>query len=151
MIRIETLPPDIRPGIERAKTVLQGEERVLFAYLFGGVARGRVTPLSDIDVAVYETVTENLGVFKLDLFTRLAAALGTDELDLVLLGRAPVSLAGRVLQDRVVLVDKHPHRRHVYESLTLRKFFDFRIKEEELFRRRFARRRGEQSTGEKHG
>ena len=40
-----------------------------------------------------------------------------------------LSVAGRILQNRQILADKEPFRRHIYESVTLREFFDFKIKE----------------------
>jgi hypothetical protein len=58
-------------------------------------------------------------------------------MDLVILNTAATSLAGRILQQRRVLVDKEPPRRHTYESVTLREFFDFRIKERAYFGRRY--------------
>ena len=138
MIKFEKLPPDIQSRIPAAITVLQRDENVVFAYLFGGVASSRPTPLSDLDIAVSVRNTDKLDEYRLALFDRVTDALGTSELDLVILNTAPLSLAGRILQNRRVLVDKEPFRRHAYESLTLREFFDFRVKEEAFFARRFA-------------
>jgi len=137
MITFEKLPPDIQSRIPAAITVLQRDDNVYFAYLFGGVASSRPTPLSDLDIAVSVRSTDKLDEYRLALFDRLTDALGTSELDLVILNAAPLSLAGRILQNRRVLVDKEPFRRHAYESLTLRKFFDFHIKEEAFFAGRF--------------
>jgi len=39
--------------------------------------------------------------------------------------------------NKQLLIDKEPFKRHIYESLTLREFFDFRITEEALFTRRY--------------
>ena len=137
MQKFERLPADILSRIPRAAKLLLEDPNVVFAYLFGGLASGSVKPLSDVDLAVFVRETANLAEYKLDLFDRLAGALGTDELDLVVLNAAPTSLAGRILGNRRVLVDKEPFRRHAYESLTLRKFFDFRLKEEALLARRY--------------
>jgi len=143
MKKLETLPRNILSRITDAQNVLAADEAVVFAYLFGGLATGRVQPLSDVDIAVYVNVAhlDELAVYKLALFEKLADALGTAEVDLILLNAAPVSLAGRVLQNKQVLVDKEPGRRHAYESLTLREFFDFRILEEAYFNRRYQRGR----------
>jgi len=114
MQKFERLPADILSRIPRAAKVLLEDPNVVFAYLFGGLASGSVKPLSDVDFAVFVRETANLAEYKLDL---------------VVLNTAPTSLAGRILGNRRVLVDKEPFRRHAYESLTLRKFFDFRLKE----------------------
>lgn len=138
MIRFEQLPPDILARIPAATTILRNDDNVVFAYLFGGLASSSPAPLSDLDLAVSVRETAELDRYRLALFDRLTSALGTSELDLVVLNTAPLSLAGRIIQHRRVLVDKEPYKRHAYESLTLREFFDFRVKEEAYFARRFA-------------
>jgi hypothetical protein len=137
MIKHERLPEDILTRIPAVKEVLRQDANVIFAYLFGGIAKGRIRPMSDIDIAVYVHLTDRLPEYKLDLFDRMTEALGTAELDLVILNTAPISLAGRVLHGKELLVDKEPSRRHTYESLTLRKFFDFRVKEDVVLNERF--------------
>lgn len=76
---------------------------------------------------------------------RLAAArqaarhLATDAVEVVLLNSAPLSLSGRVLASRREILDRDPHTRHAYESATLRKFHDFRIREHRILTERRAR------------
>ena len=137
MIKREKLPPDIQTRIADAVRFLAEDRQVIFAYLFGGLASGRETPLSDVDIAVYLRDASDPAASKLVLFDGLTRALGTAELDLVILNIAPLSLAGRLLQNKRLLVDKEPFRRHAYESLTLREFFDFQMKERAMFSRRY--------------
>jgi hypothetical protein len=86
-------------------------------------------------VAVYVKNIKELDY--LELFGNIANVLGTDEIDLVILNTAQLSLTGRVLQNRKVLVDKNPFLRHKYESIILREFFDFTIKERDILKRRY--------------
>jgi predicted nucleotidyltransferase len=137
MIKFEKLPDDVLSRIPRAEKTLLEDADVIFAYLFGGFARDEVNPLSDIDIAVYLRDSGNLAEHKLCLFNGLADALGTAELDLIILNTAPVSIAGRILQNRRVLVDKEPFLRHSYESVTRREFFDFKVREDAFFSRRY--------------
>ncbi|MDQ1331419.1 MAG: uncharacterized protein QG578_1687 [Thermodesulfobacteriota bacterium] len=137
MIKFEKVPSNILSKISAVIEVLSTDQRVLFAYLFGGLAAGRVRPLSDVDIAVYLNDTLELADYKLKLFDKVTEVLGTAELDLVVLNTAPISIAGRILQNKQLLIDKEPFRRHIYESLTLREFFDFRITEEAFFTRRY--------------
>jgi len=137
MIKIEKLPPDILTKLPEAARVLEQDSNVIFAYLFGGLADKVIKPLSDVDIAVYVKEIKDLAEFKMQLFDRLTDALGTGELDLVILNTAPICLAGRILQKRIVFSDKEPFRRHAYESVTLREFFDFRIQEDIFFKRRY--------------
>ncbi len=137
MIKFEKIPDDIKQRLPAVVNTLENDPRVLFAYLFGGLAGGEQRPLSDIDVAVYLSDSASLAEVKLDLFEKLSGLFGTAEIDLVLLNTAPLSLAGRLLQQKQLLVDKEPFRRHCYESMTLREFFDFRKKEEAFFKLRY--------------
>ena len=137
MIKFERLPVDVILRLDGIKKILIEDENIIFAYLFGGLAKGDVHPLSDIDLAVYLKKTEGLAVYKLQLFNKITDAIGTSEMDLVILNTAPISLTGRILEKRKVLVDKEPFSRHGFESLHLREFFDFRIKENALLLRRY--------------
>jgi predicted nucleotidyltransferase len=137
MIKFERLPADIILRLDGIKKLLIEDENIIFAYLFGGLAKGDVHPLSDIDLAVYLKYTDELAPYKLQLFDKITDVIGTSEMDLIILNTAPISLIGRILQSRQVLVDKEPYSRHVFESLKLREFFDFRIKEDSLFLRRY--------------
>jgi len=137
MVKREPLPADIMERLPKARRVLEEAPEAVFAYLFGGLARGAPKPLSDVDIAVYLRDGSPAAEAKLALFDSLSDALGTAELDLVVLNSAPISLAGRILQGRRILVDKDPFLRHRYESAKLREFFDFRIFEDAYFERRF--------------
>jgi predicted nucleotidyltransferase len=137
MIKFEKLPANILSRIPEVKKTLIQDDNVVFAYIFGGFAEGKVKPLSDIDISVYLRDTDNLAEYKLQLFDRLSDALGTSELDLIILNTAPISITGRIVQNRQILVDKDPPIRHAYESLTLREFFDFKVKEDALFSMRY--------------
>ena len=76
---------------------------------------------------------------RLDVAGTAAKHLGTDAIDVVPLNSAAISLAGRVLASRRVIVDRAPFARHRYESLIARMFQDFRIREHRLLAERRAR------------
>jgi len=135
MIKFKQLPENIKEKITDVSEYLKRHPQIIFAYLFGGLTKAKPAPLSDVDIAIY--VREPQKIRYLDLFTKITNILGTDELDLVILNRAPLSLCGRILLSRKLLVDKEPFLRHRYESVTLRKFFDFQIKEREIIKRRY--------------
>lgn len=137
MVKFESLKSDILDRIPAAAVVLESRRSVVFAYLFGGLARGHVNPMSDVDIGVYLGDVAQRSTIKLSLFDELTDALETSELDLVILNTAPISLAGRILSNRHLLVDKDPFLRHRYESRVFREYFDFQHIENEFFARRF--------------
>ena len=118
---------------------LESLSAVQFAYLFGSLAKGRITPMSDADFAVYLNENSNFPEAKLDILGGLMDILEIDEIDLVILNTAPLPLAMNILKNKQILVDRHPHARHLYESLTMRKFFDFSVLENDIFERRYGR------------
>lgn len=135
MIRFKRIPEDIRSRIGLLTEFFLDNPDVIFAYLFGGLAKQKPNPLSDVDIAVYVKDAKRLDY--LSLFSKITDILETDEVDLVVLNSASTSLAGRILQSRKVLIDKKPFLRYEYESLTLRKYFDFAVKERNILRRRY--------------
>jgi len=137
MIRQKPLPTDIATRLSDLGRALESCPAVVFAYLFGGAARGDLTPLSDVDLAVYVAETADLIEARLDVVGAVTSHLGTDEVDVVILNTAPTALVGRILGTRRVILDREPFRRHRFESLRLREYLDFRIFEHRLLSRRY--------------
>jgi uncharacterized protein len=136
MIRHKRLPEDIDRRLARAGEYLGAHPRVVFAYLFGGLARDRSrSPFSDVDIAVYLS-SRRLARTKLALLGRLSSILGTDEIDLVVLNTSPPTLTMNILRHKRLLADKDPSRRHAFESLAFRKYFDFQPFERRLLEKR---------------
>lgn len=138
MIKSRKLPDDILSRVNLLGPFFEGNAQVIFAYLFGGLAKGAPKPLSDLDLAVYLTPDAVGGEVKLELMGALTDLLGTDEFDLVVLNAVPLSLVGRIIATRRVLADKQPYVRHAFESRVMREFFDFGRKERDILCRRFA-------------
>jgi predicted nucleotidyltransferase len=141
MIRGSLLPKNIADLLPEAFESLRSEEDILFAYLFGSLVDGKAGPLSDVDIAVYLAEKVSFAEKKLELLGNLADILKTDEIDLVVLNKAPLTLRMKILENKRVVVDRDPFVRHRYESLTLREYFDFSIKESFILRKRFLRGR----------
>ena len=135
MIRLKRIPENIHQKMSSLNDFFLSNPNVIFAYLFGGMVKDRPSPLSDVDIAVYVTDMKKLDYLR--MFGKIADILCTDEIDLVILNSAPLSLTGRILQGRKVLVDKEPFVRHLFESRILREFFDFTVKERDILKRRY--------------
>lgn len=137
MIKQNKIPGNISSRLDLLEPLLAGDSRIVFAYLFGGLASGRQRPLSDVDIAVYLDSCDDKAEVKLDIIGSLSDTLKTDEIDLVILNDAPISLVGRILRMKRLIVDKQPFLRHKFESLALREFFDFSRSEQDILFRRF--------------
>ncbi len=138
MIKDKKLPENILNLLPQANKFLENYSKVIFAYLFGSLTKGKVNPLSDIDMALYLKKGTNFAREKMTILRNLIDILGTEEIDLVLLNTAPLTLKARIVENKKILVDKDPFLRHSFESLVLREYFDFSKKEEDIFKRRFS-------------
>lgn len=138
MIKDKKLPENILEILPKANYFLENYQKVIFAYLFGSLARDKVLPLSDIDIAIYLKEGADFSQEKMTILRNLIDILGTEEIDLVLLNIAPLTLKARIVGNKKILVDKDPFLRHSFESLVLREYFDFSKKEEDIFKRRFS-------------
>ena len=121
----------------KAVEYLHSCDDVLFAYLFGSLAKGSFIQLSDVDIAVYLSKKKNYSEKKLEILGSLNDLLETDEIDLVILNTAPLSLEMKILENKSVLVDKDSFFRHRYESAVIRKYLDFSVMESAILSRRF--------------
>ena len=134
-----TVPADIDTRMEGlGEAIAAACPGVLFVYLFGSTVTGARTPRSDVDLAVFVGPDADLHSEQLATARAAARHLRTDAIDVVLLNTAPVSVAGRVLGTRRVLLDRDPWARHRYESSTARLFQDFRIRERRILAERAA-------------
>jgi len=134
---LKKLPDNIQRLLPEAAVYLQSHPAVVFAYLFGSLAKRKPTPLSDVDIAIFLTDGINVAETKLEFLGRLTDILQTDEIDLVVLNTANLPLINNVLKNHQLIVDKKPFDRHLFESLAMRKYFDFSIKESAILKRRY--------------
>ncbi len=116
---------------------LENRDDITFAYLFGSYAKGNQTHLSDIDIAVYMKYDNQVFEKKLQVLSDLTKILETDDIDLVILNKAPISLLTKILASKAVLIDKDPPVRHTFESLKMRMGFDFSFLEKRILEQRF--------------
>ena len=137
MIKYKKLPDNIQRLLPEAEVYLRSHPEVVFAYLFGSLAKGKPTPLSDVDIAIFVNGVVDFAETKLEILGRLTDILQTDEIDLVLLNIANLPLIHNVLKNHRLIADKKPFERHIFESLAMRKYFDFSIKESTMLKRRY--------------
>lgn len=100
---------------------------ILFAYLFGSQAKGRVSISSDVDIAAFlspDLSSAQQGDLRLSLASDLTSALKRDDLDLVILNSAPPFLAFQAIHPGVLLYSRDELARTRFEARTLSMYFD---------------------------
>ena len=108
-------------GILRQK--LATERVVRFAYLFGSQARKDIGKLSDIDIAVFLQDSVDPFYYRLRLTERIAKAIGTEKLDIIVLNTATPLLRHQVVKTGAVLKDNKEDRTD-FETKTLQEYLD---------------------------
>ena len=103
---------------------LAADDGIAWAYLFGSASRGDT--FRDVDVAIMPRAGAFQGLVDLGaLVARLEDACGC-KVDVVDLRSAALSLAGPMLRERIVLLDRAPDDRHVWEAETTLHWLDFK-------------------------
>ena len=114
--------------VDRLSEALAPREEILEAYLFGSHARGKARSDSDVDVAVYidEALADNGNWgYRAELTTDLMVALGTNDVDVVVLNKAPILLCHRVLRDGVRFLSRDLRATTTRAGQALSRYFDF--------------------------
>ncbi len=137
MIKHTKIPGNINSLLSGAESYLKSRPDVYFAYLFGSLATKKPTPLSDVDIAIYLSEDSNTSNKRFEILGELSDILQTDEIDLVILNSAPLTLKMKILANRKIVADNAPFKRHSYESMTLRQYFDFSKIEKGILEKRF--------------
>lgn len=100
---------------------------VVAAMLIGSQARGEAGPLSDVDVAVWYAPGLDGAArlrLQLDLLAGTEAALGTDEIDIVMLNDAPPLMRQRAMGDAIRLVERDRDERVRLETRAIIDYCD---------------------------
>jgi predicted nucleotidyltransferase len=119
-----TLVQRVDSGARERLALALDRDPVAAAYLFGSQASGAAGALSDVDLAVALAPGADRAAAHSDLLIAVIEALGTDEVDLVILDGAPPLLRQRVLRDGVRLVDRDPRARVRFETRALLDYLD---------------------------
>jgi predicted nucleotidyltransferase len=137
MMKHHKLPENILDLLPEAVDFLTSHLKVVFSYLFGSLAGRPPSPLSDVDIAVYLKPGTDFAESKLEILGELMDILQTDDIDLVVLNTADISLVMNIIKARQIIVDNDPFERHRFESLAMRKYFDFSYRELGQLKRRY--------------
>lgn len=106
---------------------------ITVGFLFGSTAKGATGPLSDVDVAVLLEPSAPVETVAGSLNDALCRALGTDDVDLVILADAPSSLAYRIIRDGRCVLCRDAKAKEHFESKTIMRYLDFKPVRERAF------------------
>lgn len=123
--------PDLQQVLDRLRAALPAAlagHDVVAAYAYGSLVRRKMTPFSDIDVALvlgespdsYERLMVELSVQE-----ALEQATGLSPVDVRVINEAPLDARGRIIQDGTLLYERDRRSRVAFEVELRKRYFDF--------------------------
>ena len=114
--------------IHHLKEVIEKEEEILFAYLYGSYACGLLLPDSDIDVAVYFKPSDLKKYLEIErrLLSALIDKIHSDRIDLKILNVLPLIHQYYVLKDGITIFIKDDMARVDFDTRVMLRFFELK-------------------------
>ncbi|MEW6526124.1 MAG: nucleotidyltransferase domain-containing protein [Spirochaetota bacterium] len=109
--------------------VIFKHNNVVFAYLFGSIAKNEISPSSDIDIAVYlkNSNSEKLFNTLLSIHLDTCRALKTNNVDIVILNtNYNLMLIDEIIRNGILLYDADPQFREEFECKMIHSAIDFK-------------------------
>jgi len=126
--RMREKPPEVNErALAETREAFARRPEVLVAYLFGSHARGKPTPVSDVDFAVLlsETVPrESYLDYRIALTQELSRIVRSDEVQVVILNQAPPLLAYKVIVEGRPLLCREELARLRFRTDATRRYLD---------------------------
>lgn len=127
-------------SLEKISQHLKSNEEIVFAYLYGSIARGEERQESDIDIAIY--VKDPSLIQDPHFETKLALELEKltkRSVDVRVINSGSLLFIHQVLRDGKLLLSKDERRRIDFEVRKMDEYFDFRPLIEKYDKKRLER------------
>jgi predicted nucleotidyltransferase len=110
------------------KEILERDEDIQFAYLYGSQAYGSTYFESDVDIAVYLKPADIKEYVKKEkeLTSILITQLHTDKIDLRILNVSPFLLQYKIIKEGIPIVIRDEVERVDFETRVMNKFFELK-------------------------
>jgi len=116
---------------KKLKNYFEKREEIMFAFLFGSVANGKTTGISDIDIAVMLDEpkidkAKNPYGYKAELLAKLISVLSFNDIDLIVLNEAPLLLKHRIVQSGREIYTKNEKLSTQFRVKVMEQFLDLK-------------------------
>jgi hypothetical protein len=128
--------------IDSLKKHLRNVDEIEFAFLYGSFALNKETPLSDIDIAVYQKTSKpvyDLRIVELKIESELTGLLPSYKFEIRSLNDAPLIVVGKIINDGVLLFYKNENFFFDYLVNNRIKFMDYSFIYNPLFNERYTK------------
>lgn len=112
---------------QKIKNILKKEKDIILAYLFGSVARGEMTLLSDIDIGILFdsgiNAMQRLDI-KLKLMGEISSACGLNKIDIVDMDKSSTLLNYNIIKHGKILRSVDENMRVRFETRMISRYLD---------------------------
>lgn len=127
---------DVKSKICDLNTIYEKYSHILVCmYVFGSINSCRSTPLSDIDIAILfdNSIDEKqMDLYENKILNDLSDFFNTEEIDLIVLNKAPLSIQYGVIKSKSNMYYKDLVKIADYENNIVLKYIDFKKYRDEL-------------------
>jgi len=114
--------------ISLLRDTFKEDKDIALVYLFGSQVSGRTGPLSDVDIAVLlspKFPPQKYAEKQIDLINKVMSRLKTNQVDVVLLNRAPLNFQNNVVREGRIVLGRN-NARMAYENKIFCLYLDFK-------------------------
>lgn len=129
MIKFKPIDSNLTPYIQLLPGIFSKYQHVVLSYIFGSYAEGKITPLSDIDIAYlfeYSILYQHSLELELQLESEISHILKTDEVDCICLNKAPIEIQYKIIAGGKKIYIKDEAKRTLYEASVITRYLDFK-------------------------
>ena len=117
---------DIIMELECISRVLERHEEILFAYLYGSVARGEAGKESDIDIGVFLRKGFKPGVFyEVEIAAEIERECSLRDVEVAVLNRGRLRFLNQVLRHGRLIFSRDEKARVAFETYVTKAYIDF--------------------------
>jgi predicted nucleotidyltransferase len=105
-------------------------EEILFAVLFGSLAKGKANKMSDVDIAVMVDPKFDKSFpfgYQAELTTDLMQVLKRDDVDVVILNKIPIALKHQILRYGKFIYIRDKQARIKFQVDTINQYEDYKV------------------------
>lgn len=114
-------------NIDNLKSIFSNYgDRIEVVYLFGSVNTKKINPLSDVDIAVLinDEYIDIINEIEEQIYQDIVKCLKTDEIDLICLNKAPLSIQYGVIKNKQILYYYDKSKVVDYETKVITSYLD---------------------------
>jgi len=112
---------------ETLKKIFDKHEEILFAYLFGSMARGEAGKDSDVDIGIYIDEKKNIKPFyEIELAEEIERETNLKGVEIVILNGKSLRFLNQVLRYGKLIFSRDEKARILFETTVTKKYIDFK-------------------------